>query len=345
MNRKLLLGLFFLLMGISFIINRLTYQKESYAYPEVNKLFVRFYYLDETDDSKYLVDEKSIFQILNSNNEILTSFETFIGNDYIETTILSPGEYTLRQVKTSENYDVYPDQKFYLNNQNVTNIYILAVKSIEPKLAVSLTDTKTNKLLNQAHFNLFNDNNLIGSCITTKGYCYFNNIKSGNYTLENTIPASGYTSLDKFDFTVNEDKINYLNLNATATKLVINSYNSNTLILNDGSYQIYDLMNNLIYDLKDLKYVENIPLGSYYLKEVNTPQGYKEVNHKIPFTIEDTKEEQLLNIYYTKDDGNNDYLNLFTISGIIFTIAGIIYLGYYYKNEINSHNNNGDTSA
>lgn len=345
MNRKLLFGFFLLAIGISFIINKFTYQNKSYAYSNIKNPIVRIYYLDKENDSLVLKDQKSSFQILNSNGEIVTSFETFIGNEYIETSVLSLGEYTIRQTRGAEDYEIYPDETIYIDTNDVLNVYLMAVKSNPPKIAISLTDIKTNKLLDKAEFHLLKDDNLIDTCTTIKGYCYFYNIKNGNYILENVIPAKGYISLDKINITFNNEKIKYLMLNASSTKLVINSYNKNILIKNDGKYQIYDLKNNLIYNLNDLKYIENIPIGSYYLKEINTPNGYKTISNKIPFEIKDINDEQILNIYYTRLDKDNDYINLFMIIGIIFTFTGLIYIFIYYKNKILVNNNNGDQIA
>lgn len=345
MDRKLLFGLFLMVIGISFIYNKVTYKNETYAYETKEHPLVRIYYLDKENDEIILKDEKSTFQVIDSNNQIITSFETYIGNEYTEISILDIGKYTIRQIKTSDNYNHYPDEEIYVENMDPTNIYIMATKSITPKIAISLVDIKTNKLLDKAEFHLLKDKELIGTCTTTKGYCYINDIKSGTYTLENVVSASGYIAIDNIEVIVKEEKTKYLNLSAEATKLIISTFDNNDRVVNNGYYQIYDLMDNLIYDLKELKYVENIPIGSYYLKETITPDGYKSIKDKIRFDIKNTNEEQKLNIYYQKLEPNNDFIDLFAIIGIIFFIIGLIYLGLYYlKHKINKieNTNNGD---
>ncbi len=332
MKKRLLFGLFYLVLGGILLVSSLAKSAESYAYPEgAIVTTIRIYYEDATNSDIVLESARSSFQLLNESGEIVRAFETYIGNEYTEITGLKPGKYTIRQLIAPLDYNTQELEVINVVNSNeVQNFYLASVKSEDIKLAIALLDIKTNKMISGSEFHLLdNTNTLIDTCTTSTGYCYLKGIKNQIYQLENVIAPPGYIALDKVtvDMTNETIKTKYLTFYTEGTKVIINLYDAKTneLII-DCDFNIINASEEIVYKLIDSNLIENIKPGDYTLAEINPPKGYKALKEEVGFTVDATTNEQIINIYYDRDDlkPNNSFY-IFAIA-IISIITGLAYL-------------------
>lgn len=331
MKKRLLFGLFYLVLGGILLVTSLSKSVESYAYPENTvKTTIRIYYEDEANTD--IVDEtaKSSFQVINETNEIVRAFETFIGSEYTEITGLKPGKYSIRQLIAPTEYNTQELEVIdVVNSDEVQNFYLSSTKSEDIKLAIALLDIKTNKMIAGAEFHLLDTaGNLIDTCTTSTGYCYLKGIQNQVYKLENVIAPPGYITLDtvNVDMTNETIKTKYLTFYTEGTKVIVNLYDEKTNeFITDCDFNVINAYQEIVYKLNDNNLIENIKPGDYVLDEINPPKGYKSLAEEVSFTVDETTDEQIINIYYERDDLKQNNSFYIFIVAIISIITGLTY--------------------
>ena len=116
------------------------------------------------------------------------------------------------------------------------------------------------------------------------------------YILREEIPAKGYTTANEIEFTVNDDfKNQQIIMKDDVTKLLISKQDITTGgELPGATLEIIDKDGNVVDSwVSDVRphYIEMLPIGTYTLKETNTPAGYITAE-AIPFEVRDTAEIQ-----------------------------------------------------
>ena len=79
-----------------------------------------------------------------------------------------------------------------------------------------------------------------------------------------------------------------------------------------------------------------MPVGTYTIKEVKAPEGYKISNEEITITVEDTSERQIFEITNELDVPKTslDYSRIIIIIASVFMVFGVCLVGYYgYKKQ------------
>lgn len=126
-----------------------------------------------------------------------------------------------------------------------------------------------------------------------------NLIEGETYTLEETVPAPGYTTAAPITFTVNADgTTTFVEMKDAPTKIVVRKMDNNNKPVTGAKLQILDKDGNVIEewttDGKDHLIEAKLVVGeTYTLHEVSAPDGY-EVAKDIEFTVKDTADEQIV---------------------------------------------------
>ena len=106
-----------------------------------------------------------------------------------------------------------------------------------------------------------------------------------------------------------------------------------------GEFEIYT-EDGTLYETFVSDYVETcfpyMPVGTYTIKEVKAPDGYKITNEETTIVVKDTAEKQVFEITNEVDVPKTslDYSRIIIIIASVFMVFGICLVGYYgYKKQ------------
>lgn len=359
----------------------------------------------DVDNDKYLS-----FKVNYPNEEEIDTFEINKDGTFTTPYELEPGNYILYEVDTDMNGYLYNKEGVsFVVGENMTavkeedelvveiNFYNKRVKGILNiiKYGEKINYDKDNYyydniLLDDVVFNLYadediyennkliyNKDNLVGVCITSRGECNLDNIPLGSYylkeissNLDNNVDSTTYKINFSYKNQYTKNIVYNLEVNnhLSKGKLTINKYEkeskktiSNTLIEirnkeNKVVYKGYTNENGQII-LEDMMY------GQYYLAEIESKTGYRLLEDKINFTID--KENTTIDIYNERIEVPNtgigfnykDILVIFylitsiiimlskknkylLILGLFITTISILYFVIKFHNYYNDKKNN-----
>ena len=207
----------------------------------------------------------------------------------------------------------------------------------------------TTEQLSGIKFGLFDENdNLIEDKVTNEeGIIEFNNIKLGNYYIQELETLDGYVLDDtKHYIELKNDDIN--NPLVEYETLITNKIPTGKLVFTKTDYsesetlpntliEIYNEKNELVFtgrtDSNGKIEIERLPIGKYYILEKEAPEGYTLNEEKMWFEILENndvvkatmKDEKIINVPNTYKNKNNKYLivSFFIISlGLIVIVYG-----------------------
>lgn len=221
-----------------------------------------------------------------------------------------------------------------------------------------------NKLLKNVEFELYADEdiyNLLGELVFKKNekITELKTDENGNAKLENALYLGKYYLLEKstsdnhvldnkkYEFTIKYEENN--NLEETITlynhlpkgSLKLLKVNHKGESLSNAYFEIFNSENNLVFrgytDKNGLINIEKLPLGTYYIKEIKAPDGYKINREIIKFEI--TKDGQVIDVKAKNDlivnvpiTDKNEF-PLFEVLSLTFALTGILILIYAKKNK------------
>ncbi|HDR5351322.1 TPA: choice-of-anchor A family protein [Bacillus thuringiensis] len=144
--------------------------------------------------------------------------------------------------------------------------------------------------------------------ITTKGYGVVGSVFAPNAVVETkggSINGQAYVGgLHQRDgFEVNNFKFNWPKWNKPAAEkghLQIKKVDENdeNIVLKDAKFDVVDKDNNVVATVttneKGIAEVKDLPLGDYFVKEINAPEGYIKVDTPVKVTIDNTNVIELV---------------------------------------------------
>ncbi|TFW50840.1 choice-of-anchor A family protein [Bacillus sp. 007/AIA-02/001] len=144
--------------------------------------------------------------------------------------------------------------------------------------------------------------------ITTKGYGVVGSVFAPNAVVETkggSINGQAYVGgLHQRDgFEVHNFKFNWPKWNKPATEkghLQIKKVDENdeNIVLKDAKFDVIDKDNNVVATVttneKGIAEVKDLPLGDYFVKEINAPEGYIKVDTPVKVTIDNTNVIELV---------------------------------------------------
>ncbi|CAM4157914.1 hypothetical protein H9L01_05670 [Erysipelothrix inopinata] len=284
---------------------------------------------DSLDESKYLSGAE--FALYDSNNiEILKNIKTnVLGRITLDN--LKLGDYYLIETKAPAGYEL--STKRYDFKIDVSSVVIpleLKVSNTkteepeQPKGSVELTKSDENdasKRLKDAVFALYDNNdNLLQDSLTTdeNGKLIITDLEFGSYYLKETQAPEGYDLSDyKYVFTIDESTVfTPILVDAKNTKteepqprvgsviLTKSDAGDVTKYLANAGFALYKengeiISSEYITNNNGKLRIDNLEFGNYFLKEIKAPDGYELSSLKIPFTIDESVVEKVLNISFT----------------------------------------------
>ncbi|MEG0283194.1 MAG: SpaA isopeptide-forming pilin-related protein [Erysipelotrichales bacterium] len=265
------------------------------------------------------------------------------------------GEYTVQEYKAPHGY-IFKDTKYAASLDDANLIKDLGkVENEKVSGSISLTKQGENaQLLSGVEFGLWNKgadvNNVapITKVKTVNGKLKFDNLEVGDYIVKETKTIGDYKENNKlYEATI--DSINYeIDLGTILNYKVEGSLNMKKVDqknnpLANATFGVWNKRDNSSYTKPILKVtsdkkgnveVKGLPVGQYYLKEINAPKGYKKSDKNVSFIINkenpNAKLEKFIN---TKKDDKIPKTGL--EMGIIAGLFGLLGISLYvYKRKL-----------
>ena len=175
------------------------------------------------------------------------------------------------------------------------------------KVSITKIDSKTKQGLAGATFVLYdNSGKQITTWTSTTGAHIIQNLPNGTYTLKETKAPAGYKiSKESTTFTISDTNrdVTVKVENALYSKVSIIKIDSKTKVALAGAeFVLYDNSGKKITSWTSTgkaHVIQNLPNGTYTLKETKAPAGYKISKESTTFTISDTNRDVTVKVENT----------------------------------------------
>ena len=175
------------------------------------------------------------------------------------------------------------------------------------KVSITKIDSKTKKGLAGAKFVLYdNSGKQITTWTSTTGAHIIQNLPNGTYTLKETKAPAGYKiSKESTTFTISDTNrdVTVKVENTLYSKVSIIKIDSKTKVALAGAeFVLYDNSGKKITSWTSTgkaHVIQNLPNGTYTLKETKAPAGYKISKESTTFTISDTNRDVTVKVENT----------------------------------------------
>ena len=242
------------------------------------------------------------YGIYRRDNDILMGTITTDENGYVESeSILSYGNYYLKELKSSIGYKLDSNKYYFDINSNSKNVHVDVFEDvIKGRIKIIKQDSETNTckplgegILSGAKYQIIDINNNVVDTIIINNDCTGTSkeLPYGKYKVKEIEASKGY-KIDNNIYDVSIDSDN-LEINVTSReeiikgkiKIIKQDSETNTCkplgegILSGAKYQIIDINNNVV----DTITINNdctstskeLPYGKYKVKEIEASKGYK----------------------------------------------------------------------
>ena len=242
------------------------------------------------------------YGIYRRDNDILMGTITTDENGYAESeSILSYGNYYLKELKSSMGYKLDSNKYYFDINSNSKNVHVDVFEEvIKGRIKITKQDSETNickplgeGILSGAKYQIVDINNNVVDTITINDNCTGTSkeLPYGKYKVKEIEASKGY-KIDNNIYDVSIDSDN-LEINVTSReeiikgKIKITKQDSETNtckplgegILSGAKYQIIDINNNVVdtITINDncTGTSKELPYGKYKVKEIEASKGYK----------------------------------------------------------------------
>ena len=268
------------------------------------------------------------YGIYRRDNDILMGTITTDENGYVESeSILSYGNYYLKELKSSIGYKLDSNKYYFDINSNSKNVHVDVFEDvIKGKIKIIKQDSETNTckplgegILSGAKYQIIDINNNVVDTIIINDNCTSTSkeLPYGKYKVKEIEASKGY-KIDNNIYDVSIDSDN-LEINVTSReeiikgkiKIIKQDSETNTCkplgegILSGAKYQIIDINNNVVDTIiindNCTGTSKELPYGKYKVKEIEASKGYKIDN----------------NIYDVSIDSDNLEINVISKEDII----------------------------
>ena len=245
----------------------------------------------KVNETKEFIDKNNVLS--NYDIEYSSNIEVVKEGNKLNITPRKMGEYTIKFVH-KKNYD---SGTFLFDNFNTLTQSVAvfgaptlidgSMKIIANKVDVNIykKDIDTKELIKSTGIKVkikdLNTNTYIGDTYEFKDGKISLSLKEGKYKIEEIETVNPYLINDGLEFTITKDDtyrdIDFFNKKQEG-KIIINKVNEDNKNLENVKFNIYDSNNNLVEELitsDTSTSSKNLPLGKYYIKEINTNYGYE----------------------------------------------------------------------
>lgn len=282
----------------------------------INKKIQSAIKITKVDDVDGSPIKGAVFEILNSKGKVVSTITTD-KNGVATSDDLEYGTYYYREKSVPTAYIIDKTKyEFSITGSNIVEKKVVN-KVKEGSITIKKLDGEKKEVpLKGAKFEVYDaDGNLIEKLTTNKnGEASIKNLKLGAYTIKEVEAPKGYKLDSKvYDLTITPANIDIVKTIYNFKEEV--KKGSLKIIKIDGQtsepiagvkFELYDSNNNLldtmITDNEGIIYVENLPVGNYYYREIEAPGDYivddtlkifsiSEENLEFVITIKNDKEE------------------------------------------------------
>lgn len=300
------------------------------------------------DTNKYICNNNICEFKTDLNGEIKTTFELEYGNYELEE-IISPKGY--KELKNNVAFTI--DENSKINNidgNNYLDITVYNEKETKELIINKYGETKYNTFIpfENITFNLYANEDIVsldstihykkGEKVSTcktdaEGKCYIIDLYYGTYKLEEINESNIYKTSENKIIDLTDSSIIELKINNYLKKGILNFTKIDSITkepLKDSKIEIYNEQNELIFSGLTNTFgkidISSLPIGTYKLLEVLSPNGYINNTEEISFEIKED-EETIINLENQKDVievpntlSNIKFINIFLIATILFII-------------------------
>ena len=260
-------------------------------------------YLEDLDGNLEL-EKNAKFQVYDQNNQLVLEFQT---NEYGKYTLSLPyGEYTLKQITSSEGYSLAENITLTVNENTSDNLIIKNPQIVGSLMILKLDSESKEEILDEAVFKIYD----VGrhkyfkvdgkdEFSTVDGKIVIEKIPYGDYQLIEVEAPSHYLPLEgKVDFSIKSDEAITLEVVNELKKGVLTILKqdalNNDIILDEATFKIYDVDHQKYFQVNENEefktidgkiVIKEIPYGNYLLIEIDAPTNYLPLKEPIAFSI------------------------------------------------------------
>lgn len=220
---------------------------------------------------------------------------------------IEKGRYVVKEVNPPRGYLISEDTKEFVITNDTKNIEYTWLNSKKEPKSIKLTkvdENDKNIVLKDAEFGLYGANdNLIESKKTGEdGVVIFNNLENGAYIVKELSAPKGYSiNEESKEFIITDNStdldLEYVwpNSKLKSIKLIKIRKNNPNMLLKDAEFGLYNSDKMLIESKKTGEdgtvIFDNLENGTYIVKEISAPDGYKRNYDEITITVDDNSRE------------------------------------------------------
>lgn len=261
---------------------------------------------DAEDAAKNL--EGAEFKLYKANN-LDESISTLYSDSNGEVCFnnIEKGRYVVKEVNPPRGYLISEDTKEFVITNDTKNIEYTWLNSKKEPKSIKLTkvdENDKNIVLKDAEFGLYGANdNLIESKKTGEdGVVIFNNLENGAYIVKELSAPKGYSiNEESKEFIITDNStdldLEYVwpNSKLKSIKLIKIRKNNPNMLLKDAEFGLYNSDKMFIESKKTGEdgtvIFDNLENGTYIVKEISAPDGYKRNYDEITITVDDNSRE------------------------------------------------------
>lgn len=259
----------------------------------------------------------STFEIYNSANELVKSV-TLETSTTATISDLKADTYTIKEIRPGTGYQVNTETyTVKLDNFNTKKTVEFKNKVIKNNIIIEKFYGRENGPWTKEEgviFEIYNSNNILVTEITTNNEGIASTtLPYGTYLVKQKNSKTNYEKIEDFNIFVTTDKeeqvfkkynkerlgkIILIKLDADTNSTIRNNSATFTLINKDTKEEIgtYQTNEDGVLTINDLSF------ASYQLKEIKVPEGYEQKETVIDFTIDENKQELVLEVFNKKEE-------------------------------------------
>ncbi len=234
------------------------------------------------------------------------------------------GNYIIKEIESMEGYLL--DENEYEVNIDNDNLFVdLVLKNKAIKSTIEIYKYYDEKLESGISFDIYDCNNNLIDTVTTDEYGRITKeLYYGKYRFHQLNTTKNYKYVDDFEVIIDEDSHEIIRLDLKdekiSSKLIITKKDKQGNIIKEETiFKIFNIEKNeylKIDNNEELKtkngilVIEKLYAGSYELEEFKAPNGYKKLNDKISFIIDEDTVKKEEDYYLYEIDVENEKIEL-----------------------------------
>ncbi len=273
----------------------------------VNEKIYGYVEVIKTDIDTGALLEGAVFELYDSQDEMVETLTTN-SNGYAISSALEYGDYYIKEIEAPEGYVLNGElYSFQILNDEETITLDIANDPIKGKVEIIKADSETGERLSGALFGIYDDSDNLLEEITTDrdGYVISASLLYGDYYLQEISAPEGYMLSDEvYPFSIaTNNQIIHFDISNEIIKSKIEITKNEPISgnpLEGVKFGVYDKDDNLIQEIitdeNGIALSSDLVYGKYYIRELESHDGYISDDVKYQFSISEDGQTIELNI-------------------------------------------------